>query len=38
MISSGDMTKRIDRLERAGLVECHPDTNDREWSTSTSTR
>src|ERR1700687_766025 len=29
MISSGGMTTRIDRLERAGLVERRPDPNDR---------
>jgi DNA-binding MarR family transcriptional regulator len=29
MISSGGMTNRSDRLERAGLVERHPDPNDR---------
>src|ERR1700722_9468783 len=29
MISSGGMTNRLDRLERAGLVERRPDTNDR---------
>jgi DNA-binding MarR family transcriptional regulator len=29
MISSGGMTDRIDRLERAGLVERRPDPNDR---------
>jgi DNA-binding MarR family transcriptional regulator len=29
MISSGGMTARIDRLERAGLVERRPDPNDR---------
>jgi DNA-binding MarR family transcriptional regulator len=29
MISSGGMTNRIDRLERAGLVERRPDPNDR---------
>jgi DNA-binding MarR family transcriptional regulator len=29
MISSGGMTNRIDRLERASLVERRPDPNDR---------
>jgi DNA-binding MarR family transcriptional regulator len=29
MISSGGMTNRLDRLERAGLVERRPDHNDR---------
>jgi DNA-binding MarR family transcriptional regulator len=29
MISSGGMTNRIDRLERAGLVERRPDPDDR---------
>jgi DNA-binding MarR family transcriptional regulator len=29
MISSGGMTARLDRLERADLVERHPDPNDR---------
>jgi DNA-binding MarR family transcriptional regulator len=29
MISSGGMTNRVDRLERAGLVERRPDPNDR---------
>jgi DNA-binding MarR family transcriptional regulator len=29
MISSGGMTNRIDRLERAGLVERRSDPNDR---------
>lgn len=29
MISSGGMTKRLDRLERAGFVERHPDPTDR---------
>ena len=29
MISSGGMTNRIDRLERAGLVERRPDPKDR---------
>ena len=29
MISSGGMTNRIDRLERAGLIERRPDPDDR---------
>src|ERR1700755_878662 len=29
MISSGGMTARLDRLERAGLTERRPDPNDR---------
>jgi DNA-binding MarR family transcriptional regulator len=29
MISSGGMTARLDRLERAGLTERHPDPSDR---------
>ena len=29
MISSGGMTNRLDRLERAGLVERRPDPKDR---------
>ena len=29
MISSGGMTNRLDRLERAGFVARHPDPNDR---------
>lgn len=29
MISSGGMTNRLDRLEKAGFVERRPDPNDR---------
>lgn len=29
MISSGGMTNRLDRMERAGLIERRPDPNDR---------
>jgi DNA-binding MarR family transcriptional regulator len=29
MISSGGMTNRLDRLERAGLIERRPDPSDR---------
>jgi DNA-binding MarR family transcriptional regulator len=29
MISSGGMTARLDRLERAGLIERRPDPKDR---------
>ncbi|HJV90049.1 MAG TPA: MarR family transcriptional regulator [Holophagaceae bacterium] len=29
MISSGGMTNRLDRLERAGMIQRHPDPNDR---------
>jgi DNA-binding MarR family transcriptional regulator len=29
MISSGGMTNRLDRLERAGFIERHPDPHDR---------
>ena len=29
MISSGGMTNRLDRLERAGFVARHPDPSDR---------
>ena len=29
MLSSGGMTKRLDRLEQAGHIQRHPDPNDR---------
>ena len=37
MISSGGMTNRLDRLEQAGLIERHPDPNDRRGKLFAST-